>query len=144
MTEKQIDPIHEDYMKTLKCDCCGEEILPSRFPLCVMNPYEVLCMECFRADYRENAMVIKQNANNYRLQSDLENERQNRSHCYARIDNLKRENHRMDMSIKKSNQRTHKLIDDAYKCAIATDSASAIEILRNLKKDFDKKECLND
>lgn len=138
MTEKPTNPIHEDYMKTLKCDCCGKEILSSRFPVCVMNPYEILCMECFRADHRENARVIKQNANNYKLQSELESVRNNMLGCHTQIDNLMIKNHEMSETIKENNQKTHKLIDDAYKCAIATDSASAIEILRNLKEEFNK------
>lgn len=138
MTEKPTNPIHEDYMKTLKCDCCGKEILSSRFPVCVMNPYEILCMECFRADHRENARVIKQNANNYKLQSELENVRNNMLGCHTQIDNLMIKNHEMSEIIKENNQKTHKLIDNAYKCAIATDSASAIEILRNLKEEFNK------
>ena len=138
MTEKPTNPIHEDYMKTLKCDCCGKEILSSRFPVCVMNPYEILCMECFRADHRENARVIKQNANNYKLQSELENVKNNMLGCHTQIDNLMIKNHEMSEIIKENNQKTHKLIDNAYKCAIATDSASAIEILRNLKEEFNK------
>lgn len=138
MTEKLINPVHKDYMQTLKCDCCGKEIFSLRFPVCVMNPCEVLCMECFRADHRHNARVIKENANNYRLQSELESVRERMVNYHGQIDNLMIKNHEINMAMKENNQKTHKLIDDAYKCAIATDSASAIEILRNLKEEFDK------
>lgn len=137
MTENKSIP-HEEYMKSLECDCCGKEIISSRFPVCVMNPYEVLCMECFRADHRENAMVIKENANNYRLQSDLKNKREDYNYLLNRFNNVFDKYKECNELLKKNNERNQKLIDKAYECAIATDSASAIEIIRNLKKELEE------
>ena len=136
MNDKEPIRLHEEYMKTLKCDCCGAEIISLRFPLCVMNPYEVLCMECFRADYRKNSMVIKENANNYRLQSDLENERDKYNNLLFRFHCTSDEYKKKDKLLEENNEKTQELIDEAYKCAIATDSAAAIEIIKNLKKEL--------
>ena len=137
MTEEEFIP-HEEYMKSLKCDCCGKEIISSRFPVCVMNPYEVLCMECFRADYRENATVIKQNANNYKLKVNLESQIDDNNRLRYELNYMSDKYNKSEELLKKNNERNQKLIDEAYNRAIATDSASAIEIIRNLKKELEE------
>lgn len=138
MSNEEPIPLHEDYMKSLKCDCCGKEIISSRFPVCVMNPYEILCMECFRADHRANATTIKENANNYRLRSDLERERHNYTTLLNRFYDVSDEYEKRNKVLQTNNEKNQKLIDEAYQCAIATDSAAAIEIIRNLKKEMEK------
>ena len=138
MTEKEPVPLHEEYMKSLKCDCCGKEIISSRFPLCVMNPYEILCMECFRAEHRKNSMVIKENASNYGLRSELKNLRNSYDHLLNQTSNLSDKYDQSNKLLKENEEKNQKLIDEAYKCAIATDSASAIEIIKNLKKGFEE------
>lgn len=138
MTEKEPVPLHEEYMKSLKCDCCGKEIISSRLPLCVMNPYEILCMECFRAEHRKNSMVIKENASNYGLRSELKNLRDSYDDLLNRVSNLSYKYDQSNKLLEENKEKNQKLIDEAYKCAIATDSASAIEILRNLKKELEE------
>lgn len=137
MTEEEFIP-HEEYMKSLKCDCCGKEIISSRFPVCVMNPYEVLCMECFRADYRENATVIKQNANNYRLKVNLESQIEKNNRLLFELHDISDRYSKSEKLLKENNKKNQELIDEAYNRAIATDSASAIEIIRNLKKELEE------
>ena len=137
MTEEEFIP-HEEYMKSLKCDCCGKEIISSRFPVCVMNPYEVLCMECFRADYRENATVIKQNANNYRLKVNLESQIEKNNRLLFELHDISDRYSKSEKLLKEKNKKNQELIDEAYNRAIATDSASAIEIIRNLKKELEE------
>ena len=133
------EPVHEDYLKTLKCDCCGKEIISSRFPVCVINPYEVLCMECFRAETnRRNARVIKENANIYRLRQDLENAQKSAYNNELRVSQYIEEKNQLKKRCSEYKERNKELIDIAYNQAIATDSASAIEILRNLKEEFKK------
>ena len=140
------EPIHAGYMKTLKCDCCGKEILSLRFPFCVINPYEVICMKCYRADYRENATNIKQNANNYNLQSQIDQlyADKARNHTFVRrkiadlqnkIDSLQNDIEFLENYNKDANE----IISSAYKCAISTDSAAAIEILRDVKEQLKEK-----
>ena len=127
MTEK-----HEKYISTLVCDCCGEKIIDSRFPVCVLNPYECLCMDCFRAEHRPNARVIKENANNYRLKSDLENTKKSYMNIIHNMENNFK-------SINACNSKFKDMVDDAYYKAVATDSASAIALLSELR-DILKKE----
>lgn len=138
MTEKEPIALHEEYMKSLKCDCCGQEIISSRLPLCVMNPYEILCMECFRAEHRKNSMVIKENASNYGLRSELKHLRDSYNYLLNQVSNLSDKYDQSNKLLEENKEKNQKLIDEAYKCAIATDSASAIEILRNLKKELEE------
>lgn len=138
MTYEEPNPIHEKYMESLKCDCCGKEIISSRLPLCVMNPYEVLCMECFRAEHRKNSMIIKENASNYGLRSELKHLRDSYNHLLNQVSNLSDKYDESNKLLEENKEKNQKLIDEAYKCAIATDSASAIEILRNLKEASEK------
>lgn len=141
------EPIHAEYMKTLKCDCCGEEILSLRFPFCVMNPYEVICMDCYRSDYRENARNIKQNANNYNLQSQIDQLYADRAcnhtltsekiaNLQDKIDSLQND----IQSLENHNKDVNAIISSAYRCAISTDSAAAIEILRDVKEQLKEKD----
>lgn len=130
MTEK-----HEEYLSTLKCDCCGKEIIDLRFPMAVLNLYECLCMECFRADYRENARVLKENANNYSLQKKLESYK-DAYYCnlHTMEKNFKEINKKDVESMKDAcNSKFKDMVDEAYYKAVATDSASAIALLTDLR-----------
>ena len=130
MTEK-----HEEYLSTLKCDCCGKEIIDLRFPMAVLNPYECLCMECFRAEHSENARVIKQNANNYSLKSELEQNRKAYIHNMNAMESNFIEINKKDVESMKDacNSKFKDMVDEAYYKAVATDSASAIALLTDLR-----------
>lgn len=130
MTEK-----HEEYISTLVCDCCGEKIIDSRFPMVVLNPYECLCMECFRADHSKNARVIKENANNYRLKSDLENTKKSYMNIIHNMENNFKSINEKDVESMKNacNSKFKDMVDDAYYKAVATDSAGAIALLSELR-----------
>lgn len=124
---------HVVYMEDLVCDCCGEKIMKSRFPVCVMNPYECVCMECFRAEYRENSMAIQENANNYTLRRRMEayfNKYQNMLNvCYQD----KREFEQLSDAYNDLNFNIEEELAKAYELALKSDSASAIEIIRDLQ-----------
>ena len=123
-----------EFMEELVCSCCGDKIMDLKFPFCVINPYECICMKCFRAEYRDNAMAIKTNANNYRLRSLYENAFNDKSR-FMQTANI--EQQRLRESIKKEKEYhdfVDKAIDELYENALKTDSASAIEIVNNFKK----------
>ena len=130
MTEK-----HKEYVSTLVCDCCGKKIIDLRFPVCVLNPYECLCMECFRAEHRENARVIKTNANNYRLKKDLENERKAHISTINNMHNNFEKINKKDVESMKNvcNSKFKDMVGDAYYKAVAIDSVGAIAILSELR-----------
>lgn len=135
MTEK-----HEEYIKELVCDCCGSKIIDSRFPVCVLNPYECLCMDCFRAEHRPNARVIKENANNYRLKSDLENTKGSYMRIIHNMENNFKSINEKDVEAMKNvcNSKFKDMVDEAYYKAVATDSASAIALLSELRDELKK------
>ena len=133
MTEK-----HEEYLSTLECDCCGEKIIDSRFPMVVLNPYECICMECFRADHRKNARVLKENANNYSLQKELENYKDAYYHNLLSMEkNFKEIDKKNVESMRNAcNSKFKDMIDEAYYKAVATDSASAIALLSEIRNEI--------
>ena len=92
-------------------------------------------MECFRADHSKNARVIKENANNYSLQKKLENYK---DAYYCNLHTIEKNFNEIGKknveSMKNAcNSKFKDMVDDAYYKAVATDSASAIALLSELR-----------
>ena len=133
MLQSEPDKPNEEFMKGLKCSCCGEEIINLKWVECVMNPYEVLCMSCYRADYKDNQRVLHENANNYRLRTDLkriDNEKRNLS-SLLRTKSMDYEDLKEDYD--EYTENIIKRVQEAYECALKVESGTAIMIIKDLK-----------
>ena len=131
-----VDTPNEEIMKNLKCSICGKSIIDLNWVECVINPYEVLCMRCFRAEYTENSTVLHENANNYRLKADLKSRDHKIRSMKGQLINARNERDILEKDIVKNKDNIKKLIDSAYESALKCDSATAIEIIRNLKEEL--------
>ena len=132
--ELQDEPpiLYKEFMDDLYCHCCGDKISTLNYPVAVINPYECLCLSCFRGDYTSNAETIKTNANIYRLRQDLKNKYEHTR--------MERDMWRCttDSKIKETEEECKiqfkELVDEIYEDALRFDSATAIELLNNLKE----------
>lgn len=133
MLQSEPDKPNEELIKGLKCSCCGKEIINLNWVECVMNPYEVLCMSCYRADYKDNQRVLHENANNYRLRTDLkriDNEKRNLS-SLLRSKSMDYED--LEEKYDEYTRNIIKSVQEAYECALQCDSGTAIMIIKDLK-----------
>jgi hypothetical protein len=136
MSGKEPDKPYEEYMKTLKCDCCGDEIINLNWVECVLNPYECLCMRCYRAADGKNAWIAHDHAENYRLARDLEEAENDIRREKQQVINAREERNNAIEEKETYVSKTTELIEEGYALALKSESAAAIEILRNLKENI--------
>lgn len=136
---------YEDFMKTLVCDCCDDTIIDKHYPVAVINPYECLCLHCWRGEGSVNAKNIKTNADNYSLRSSLDSIKHDA--VYERmIYNNQLVHYKKEMDKQRElldeqeeqKENINKIVQSTYKCALGTDSAAAIEVARNLKEKWNE------
>ena len=123
----------------LTCDCCGKKIIDCYNAQCVMTPEEVFCMSCFRGDNSQIGEYLDRVSHDHYLKYRLENKIKEVNEKEMRLCN------ELPMYIRNAQNDTkkeckdafQKLLDEMYIKALKSESATAIELIKELKKDFE-------
>lgn len=124
----------------LTCDCCGDKIIECYNAQCVMTPNEVFCMSCFRGDNSKIGNYLDRVSHDYYLKYKLENKIKQVNDKEVRLYIQLEDNIRIAKSETKQECICHfnEILDKGYELALKSESASAIELIKSLKKEMEK------
>lgn len=126
-----------EFMEGLVCDCCGEKIMEMNSPVCLITPYDCVCIYCLRSTEE-----LRTNGNNYRLRKQYESEW---NRCNRLLSERERAIYSSNQSLEELNNYKNSMeeaMQELYEDALKTDSAAAIELAKSFREKFQKKcEC---